>query len=445
MVQVQSEALPYQSQFQTFRGSAGGPAWLRQLRDRGMAAFEASGFPSNRHEDWKYTNVTPIVRARFTPGWDCASSVASASEVKNLIIDQPDWTTLVFINGLFSNSLSSVSGLSDSLVIGNLAESAELNPELVRRYLTQMASLEDGGFTALNTAFLRDGAFIYIPDGTTLEKPIQLIFVSTSDEAALVTHPRNLVVLGQHSSATIVEDYITLGAGTHFTNTVTEVMLGVEAQMEYYKFQRESDEAFHVGTTQIDQGKRSRVFSFFMGVGARLARNNLNVIMDGDGGECNLDGLYVTGGQQHIDNHTMVDHVGSYTRSRQLYKGILDGESRAVFNGKVVARRDTHQVDAHQINKNLLLSNQAEVNTKPQLEIFADDLKCSHGATVGQLDEDAIFYMNSRGIGRLEASRFLSRGFAQDVISSVKTEEVGRIIEAIVESRLRDETDSLTE
>ena len=445
MVQVQTEALPYQSQFQTFRSSVGGPSWLQQLRDKGISAFEASGFPTTRHEDWKYTNVAPIARAKFITGWDCTSGAPAAAEVKNFTIDQPGWSTLVFVNGLFSGSLSSLPNLPNNVVVGSLAESIDVNPGLVQKHLAQLASIEDSGLTALNTAFLSDGAFIYVPDGTILEEPIQLLFISMSNEAAIVTHPRNLVVLGEHSGATIIERYVNFGEVSYFTNAVTEVMLGAEAQMEYYKLQREGKEAFHVGTTQIHQGRASRVFSFYMDVGARLARNNLNVVMEGDGGECTLDGLYVTSGQQHIDNHTMVDHVGSYTQSRQLYKGILDGKSRAVFNGKVVARRDTHQVDAHQSNKNLLLSNGVEVSTKPQLEIFADDLKCSHGATVGQLDEEAIFYLNSRGIGRVEASRFLSRGFAQDVISSIKTEEVARLVGEIAESHFRDDMESLAE
>ncbi|MFQ5873674.1 MAG: Fe-S cluster assembly protein SufD, partial [Dehalococcoidia bacterium] len=433
-----TEGSSYLSQFEAFRRGVGasGSEWLRQVRDAALSRFEVIGFPTTRHEDWKYTNVAPIARTRFLAAWDCTDGARPVSEVGAFTVDRPGWSNLVFLNGAYAGDLSSLSAMPEGVLVGSLAEAIASKSAIVQQHLAQYAQIDDNGFAALNTAFIQDGAFVYVPDGVALEQPIHLLFISAMKEA-VVSHPRNLIVLGRGSSATVVESYVGLTDGASFTNVVTEVVVGEAGQIDYYKLQREGRKGFHISTTQVHQGRDSQVSSFYLDVGARLGRNNLNVMMDADGGSCSLNGLFITGGQQHIDNHTAVDHAKSYTKSRQLYKGILDGKSRAVFNGKVVARRGTHQVDAHQTNRNLLLADRAEVNTKPQLEIFADDLKCSHGATVGQLDEEAIFYMNSRGIGRNAARRFLIGGFAREVIDCIRMDEVKELVERVVTERLQ--------
>ena len=445
MVQVRTQGTSYLHQFEAFRRGIGsaGPEWLQRVREEGLSRFEATGFPTTRHEDWKYTNVAPIARANFLPAWDCPDGALSAAEVGTLIVDRPGWSNLLFLNGSYAEEFSFVSAMPDGVVVGSLAEALAANLAPIQQHLAQYASYQDNGFTALNTAFLRDGAFVYVPPGTSLESPIHLVFVSGVGEEAVIAHPRNLIILGDGSGATVVENYISLVDGPSFTNTVTEVVLGDGTNLDYYKLQRESQQSFHVGTTQVYQGRESQFSSFHLDLGARLGRNNLNMVLDADGGSCTLNGLYISTGQQLIDNHTTVDHLKSYTRSRQMYKGILDGKSRAVFNGKVIARNGTHQVDAHQTSRNLLLSDHAQVSTKPQLEIFADDLKCTHGATVGQLDEEAVFYLNSRGISTKGARRFLTNGFARDVLSRIKSEEVAKVIEEIVLARLRDGLESL--
>ncbi|MFQ5933501.1 MAG: Fe-S cluster assembly protein SufD [Dehalococcoidia bacterium] len=444
-VKVRTEGESYLSQYEAFRKGCGAesPGWLQQIQAAGISRFEANGFPTPRHEDWKYTNVAPIARARFTPAWDCTYDSPTAAQIEAFTIGGPEGCKLVFLNGTYSEELSSLPGFPRGVVVGSLAEAATLDSGPVREHLGQYADIEDNGFTALNAAFVRDGAFVYVPDGVALGQLVHLLFLSTAREEEIVSHPRNLIILGKGSRATVVGSYIGLNGGTYFTNAVTEVVVGANARFDYYKLQREGQTAFHVDTTQVLQGQESQVTSLYLDVGAALGRNNLNLDMKGDGGSCSLNGLFITGARQHIDNHTTVDHVNSYTRSRQLYKGILDGRSRAVFNGKVVARRGTHQVDAHQANRNLLLSDRAEVNTKPQLEIFADDLKCSHGATVGQLDEEAIFYMNSRGIDREEARRFLISGFARQVVDLIEAEEVRCVVEEVVTERLRNGLESL--
>ncbi len=424
-VQVQRAHEAYTSQFESFRSSSdtADPEWLSRFRAKGFARFEAHGFPTTRHEDWKYTNVAPIGRTRYAHARDCTGVALSEAEIDGLTVDKPGWSSLVFLNGVFNEELSSIA--HDS--VGSLAEAVD--SETVEKHLGRYADLESNGFIGLNSAFMEDGGYVHVPAGVELYNPVHLIFV-TSAEGAVVAYPRNLIVLERGSKATIIESYI--GDGPSFTNAVTEAVVGENARLEHFKLQREGVEAFHIGTIQIHQARDSQASVFSLDVGAKLGRNDLNVDMEGEGSECALNGLFITSDGQHIDNHTSVDHAASFTRSRQLYKGILDGRSKAVFNGKVVARQGTRQIDSNQTNRNLLLAERAEVNTKPQLEIFADDLKCSHGATVGQLDDEAVFYLNSRGVSAEDARRFLVRGFAQEVVDTIEMQELRGLIEDVV-------------
>ncbi len=446
MVQVREGWGTYLTQFNALQSDTGAeaPSWLRRIREEAITRFKEIGFPTRRDEDWKYTNVAPIAKARFVPSWECRNGRQPVAGVTASTAKSSGWVELAFVGGDFAPALSSVPELPPGARVMSLASALVQDDDLVQPHLARYADLRDNGFIALNTAFIRDGAFIYVPEGVTLDATVHVLFSASAGDEATISHPRNLIVLAEGSSAAVMESYEGPGQGPYFTNVVTEVVLGPGARLDYYRLQREGREAYHVSATRVDQGRDSRFTSFYMDLGGRLGRNDLKVSLGGEGGSCSLNGLYLIGDHQHIDNHTTVDHQSSFTPSRQLYKGILDGHSRAVFNGKVIARRGTHQVDARQTNKNLLLSEYSQVNTKPQLEIFADDVKCTHGATVGQLDEEAVFYLSSRGIGREAARLLLTYGFAQDVLSQVESDEIRRLLDGLVQERLQVKTKVLT-
>ncbi|MCH9036424.1 MAG: Fe-S cluster assembly protein SufD [Chloroflexi bacterium] len=417
---------------------------MRRIREEAITRFKETGFPTPRDEDWKYTNVAPIARARFVPSWECSNGRRPLAGVTASTAKSHGWIELAFVGGDFAPALSSVPELPPGARVMSLASALVQEADLVQPHLARYADLRENGFVALNTAFIRDGAFIYVPKGVTLDATVHILFSASTGGEATVSYPRNLIILAEGSRASVMESYEGPGQGPYFTNAVTEVVLGPGARLDYYRLQGEGREAYHVSATRVEQGQDSRFTSFYMDLGGRLGRNDLKVSLGAEGGSCSLNGLYLIGDQQHIDNHTTVDHQSSFTPSRQLYKGILDGHSRAVFNGKIIARKGTHQVDAHQTNKNLLISEDSQVSTKPQLEIFADDLKCTHGATVGQLDEEALFYLNSRGIGQEAARLFLTYGFAQGVLSQIESDEIRRLFEGLTQERLQVKTKVLT-
>jgi Fe-S cluster assembly protein SufD len=321
-------------------------------------------------------------------------------------------------------------------VVCSLAEALEKNRELLEPHLAQHAGHEDSAFTALNSAFLSDGAFVYLPAGSVIEDPIHLLYFSTVNGAPSVSHPRTLIVAGAGSQAKVVESYVGLDGEVYFTNAVTEVVAEEGAVIDHYKLQRESRQAFHMATLQFHQGRNATVANHCISLGGGLVRNDINAVMDGDGGDCTLNGLYVVEGDQHVDHHTVIDHVKPQCNSRELYKGILDDYGRAVFNGRVIVRPDAQKTNAQQSNKNLLLSKDALVNTNPQLEINADDVKCAHGATIGQLDADALFYLRARGIDEETARTLLIHGFLADVSSQLKIDAVRSAVECILMTSL---------
>ena len=308
-------------------------------------------------------------------------------------------------------------------------------PDLVEPHLKRQASEQPNGFVALNNGFLRDGGVVHVPSGVAVSTPILLSYTAEESQTPSMAHPYNLIVLERGARAAVIELYG--GAdGMYLSNSVTEIVVGEGARLEWYKVQMEGPGAYHVGTTNVSLAGNGAFSSFTLDLGARIARNDLSVRLEGEGAACEMNGLYLVSGNGHVDNHTSVDHKSSFTPSRQLYKGVLAGSSRAVFNGKVIARRGTHQVDARQTNNNLLLSNRAMVDTKPQLEIFADDLQCSHGATVGQLNEDELFYLASRGIGPGEARRILTFGFAKAVVAKAPNDRVRNYLTTLVDEEL---------
>jgi len=438
-----------------FSAQKAGPAWLNKLRAKGLERFEALGFPTTRNEDWHFTSVAAIAERTFRiAGLETDSTTPSSADrressrrkvdainalgvkpadLESLSFGQGDWHRLVFVNGSFDRALSSaIDGLGARIRVSSLSQAIEEGVDSVERHLGRIAVFDQHAFTALNTAFVNEGVFIELANDAVLEKPIHLVFISGGEG---VSHPRNLIVAGRHSRATVIETYVSLRDSAYFTNAVTEIAVGEGAHVDHYKLQRESRSAFHVGTVQARQESNGTLHSFSFAVGGVLARTNVYTSLDGDAATCTLNGLYLTDGTQHIDNQTSIEHVAPNCPSHEVYKGVLDGRSHGVFNGKVYVHPEAQKTDGKQSNNNLLLSPHARVDTKPQLEIFADDVKCTHGATVGRLDDVAMFYLSSRGIGAETARMLLTYAFAADVLETIELEPLKAELEKIVLAR----------
>jgi len=416
------------------------PAWLQRLRANAMQRFEELGFPSVKDEEWKYTNVAAIAKAKFavSEALTSASTGSDSRELAGFGSPETRLSQLIFVNGKLRDDLSSVSGLPEKVVAMDLslAIQGEHYGEIARTHLARHADYVANGFTALNTAFISDGAFVYVPKGVVVQTPIELVFIVDSDGVNAVSFPRVLFVAEENSSVTLVERYVSRHSSSNFTNAVVEIVLKDGARVEHYKVQRESHDAFHIASTQVDLGPNSTYDSTTINLGAKLSRHDYGVTMDHEGAECWVDGLYLVGEDQHTDTHSVIDHRKPHCVSHQLYKGILDGKSRAVFNGKVFVRHDAQKTDAMQTNKNLLLSNEARVDTKPQLEILADDVKCAHGAAVGQISEDELFYLATRGIHPDLARNLLTYGFAEEVIGKIKLDSIRGQLDEVVLNHL---------
>ncbi len=398
------------------------PQWLRGLRRRAMDRFTELGLPTARqgNEPWKYTNVEPIARGEFSYG------VAPEAEpaVDELAAIAPwctAWHEAVFVNGRYSMALSASRATHERreglgrVVVGSLAEAMLSHGDLIERHLSQYVAHDYDGFAALNTAFLRDGAFVYAPDGEEASTHIHLLFVTAPTSEPIVAYPRTLIVAGRQSKLTVIESYVSLDGSPYLNDAVTEIALGEGAWVEHYRMLLDRG-AFHVGTTRVDKDRDSSFTSTSFATGPALARNDFSVLLHGPGAECQLRGLYVTASTQHIDNYLNIDHQAPHCKSRLYYKGILDGKSKAVFGGLVLVRPGADKTDAYQQDKNLVLSDEAEIDSKPSLEIYADDVKCGHGATAGAVAEDALFYMRSRGIDETTANQLLIKGFASEIL-----------------------------
>ena len=422
----------YASDFSAFERSVGAndPTWIRRTREDALSRFSELGFPTARkgNERWKYTNVAPIAGATFDLPDPSPNGVGKA-DIQGLVPWSDTWATLVFVDGHYSEVLSTAPPSDNGVRVTTLAQAIASNAEQVEANLAQHASVEDDGFTALNTAFVRDGAFVHVPEGEALQSPLHLVFVTTDQGRPTVSYPRVLLVAGRGSKCTVVESYIGLSQGRYFTNGVAEMVIGDDAEVEHYRLLLESDDSFHVGVARVRQGENSTFTSSAFDKGAALGRYDLDVLLDGPGATCRLNGLYITSGSQHMDNLINIDHAKPHTTSRLYYKGILDGKSRAVFGGTVLVRKDAQKTDALQSDKNLVLSPDAEVDSKPALLIYADDVKCGHGATAGNIDQDTVFYMRSRGLDLETASQLLIRGFASEVTDAVRLEELRAYLE----------------
>ena len=416
--------------------TAESPEWLEPVRRAAMDRFAQTGFPGPREEEWRFTPVAPIAQGNWRL-FTGAPARITREDIAPFIFGHAEWATLVFVDGVLSASLSTVGSLPRGVRVGSLAEALRADGAMLEKHLTRHAPIEGSPFTALNTAFLREGGLVYIPADIDLPVPVHLVFVTTPAAAGTVTHPRNLIIVERGSRASVIESYVTLAPGSsYWTNPVTEVAAGAGSWIEHTRIQRESEQAYHVGLTHVDQWRDSHYRSFSLAMGGALARHNLHVRLNDENIETLMYGLYLTRGEQVVDNHTAIYHDQPHCRSWEVYKGVLDDRSRAVFNGKVFVKPEAQKTDAKQTNRNLLRSDHARVDTKPQLEIFADDVKCTHGATVGRLDDVARFYARSRGLSAAAAERLLTYAFAAEVIEEVALEPVRQELDRLVLDRL---------
>jgi len=409
-----------------------GPERIETLRHTAFERFVDLGFPTVREEQWRFTNVAPIARTEFR-----LDTTPPEIEDRDLAPFEYDGCAqLVVVNGHFVPERSRLDGLPEGVVACGLAAALERYPDQIESHLARYARFEEQAFVALNTAFLRDGVFLYVPRNVVVEKPVNIVMVGRPEDRPIGFFPRNLFVAEESSQVTLVEQYVTVGEGSYLCSPVTEVVTGDNAVIDHYKLQRESTEAFHTATFQIQLGRDSNFSSHSISWGGAIVRNDVNAVLDGEGSEATLNGLYMVEGTQLVDNHMRVDHVQAHCDSHELYKGILEGKARAVFSGLIHVHPGAQKTDAKQTNRNLLMSPDALCNSQPQLEIFADDVKCTHGSTVGQLDDTAVFYLRSRGIGEEAARSLLTYAFASDIVERIKVGSVKRDLEEFLFRRL---------
>lgn len=424
----------YLDAFGDFQNTAPGRdlGWLRKLRDDAFARFCEVGFPTTHDEDWRFTNVSAIAKTPFR-------LAATTNEVcKN---DFDAWALpgaacrLVFVDGRFVRELSSTAS-KKGVTVASLADELNSNPSSLEPHLGRYLNIERDAFAALNTAFAADGAFIHIRKGVVLEQPIHLLFVSTASDAPTMTHPRNLIVAEEQAQLAVVEDYVSLGSAVAFCNTATELLAAESAVVSHYMLEREDTQAFNISTLRIQQGRSANVATHSVLLGGGLVRNNVHPVLAGEGAECLINGLFIGNGRQHLDNYMLVEHASPHCDSRQFYNGILDGQSHGVFHGRIIVHKDAQKTDAKQTNRNLLLSDDAQIDTKPQLEIYADDVKCTHGATIGQIDETALFYLRSRGIDECSARKLLLLAFANECLDRMKEDGVRSHLQKLINRHL---------
>jgi Fe-S cluster assembly protein SufD len=406
---------------------------IHQLRGEAMQNFDNLGFPTIRNEEWKYSNVSNLVKQTFDFH---TKTEFNQADLDKIPLPHLIGNVLYFINGVYNAELSQIATPENKLKVIPFSEALAHQPELIEGYFGKYANYETDAFTALNTALANDGVVVQVADNKIVEEPIILRFISDVRTSNVGSQPRNLIIVGKNSQVKIAEAYRTVGDNAAFVNTVTEIIVDESAMVDYYKVQSESNKSYHIGTTQVYQKGRSYFYSATVTLNGGFVRNNLNVVLDGEHIESHLFGLYAPNGNQHVDNHTVVDHRKPNCESHELYKGILMDKSTGVFNGKIFVREDAQKTNAYQNCRNVVTSDEATMNTKPQLEIWADDVKCSHGTTTGQLNDEVIFYMQSRGIPKKEAIRLQLLAFAQDVVTQIKIDSIREYIEELILEKL---------
>lgn len=422
----------YINQFNEFENSLNGESTseIHLIRRDAIKKFQSLPIPNQKDEEWKYTNISPLFDHQFSPAKP--SNEVSGNQITKFLFDQLEHSLLVFVNGYYSQELSKIERIPEGVFIGSLADAISDGNSIVKKHLGKYVNSNNQIFTSLSTAFIKDGAFIYVPKNIIVDKPIHIIYLTESKGNKILTQPRNLFVADKNSQITIIEHYVSEDNGVYFTNSITEVFNGENAVLDHIKLQEESKQSFHIATMEVDQERNSNFSSHLISYGARISRNDFTTRFNDEGGMSMLNGLFMINEDQLFDAHTMIDHAKPHCNSHEHYKGILQDKSRGVFNGKVMVRKDAQKTNAFQENNTIILSDEALMNTKPQLEIFADDVKCSHGATIGKLNDEAKFYLKSRGIGEDAATAMLIHAFASDVIKSIKIEAVRDYLEEII-------------
>jgi Fe-S cluster assembly protein SufD len=410
--------------------------YIYNLRQRAAEAFRELGFPTVRNEDWKYTDLSPALKQSWSQSAIVNEQHITKDIIANLLPEGLNGHLLVFVNGLLMEHLSDIKKEENGIVITSFDRALQDNLPVVEEYYAKYASFESSGTVAINTAFAAHGAFVYVPKGTAMMHPLHLLYLGGNGVQNTVSHIRNLVIMEEASSAEIVEHTASIGNAGSFSNIVSELVVKQSAKLNYTKIQEESSKAYQVNLTQVCQERDSLCNTYTVSLGGAILRNDLNYKLDDKNCEAHLYGVYISRDSQHIDNHSFVDHAKPNCFSNEFYKGIMADSSTAVFNGKIMVRQDAQKTNAYQSNKNILLSDQAHIYTKPQLEIFADDVKCSHGATTGQLDEEALFYLRSRGIGEADARQMLTYAFAEEVLDNIQNEPLRAYLNQLVEEKL---------
>ena len=409
----------YSEDFETVqREGKGEPRWFQDYRRTGMETFLELGFPTRKQEEWRFSDFRSLARTEFSPSLSANGSF-SAEDLEQLPFSELQCPRIVFVNGAVRPDLSRFEERA-GLTVTTLRSALRNSPEAVEAHLGKHAGLEDNPFVALNAALSRDGFFIHVNPGTTETLPVHVLHVTTDSSRPVRTHLRNLAVVGENSQFTLVECYLGAGGNVAFTNPITEVVVGANSMVRHYRLQNESRRGFHVGCNEVYQDRDSHYRTLSIDLGSRLTRNNFRCVLDGEGSLAGIDGLYLLKDRQHLDNYTTLEHVKPHCDSRELFKGVLDDRARGIFRGRIIVHEDAQKTDSKQTNNNLLLSDHSLVNTKPQLEIYADDVKCTHGATIGQLDREALFYLRSRGIPRAAAHSILIYAFASEVIERIQ-------------------------
>lgn len=403
------------------RLAGNGPEWVHTIRKDALAQFESLGFPTLKNEDWRFTRVRPLLQQEFKLVAEYKSNGISATDLDNVSFADAGLHRLAFVNGHYAADLSSPQALPDGVRVDSLRNVLAKEPALVEPHLTKLASQQINPFVALNTAHIMDGLFVHVPKNVVVDTPIHAVFMTRAGDNAIVSYPRNLIVVEEGAKAVVVESWIGEN-DVYFNNPVTEVVVGDNADVDHYKVQRESRAAYHVATVQSRLGRDSHYNINSVSFGGAFVRNDVNTLLDGEGIECTLDGLYIADSSQHIDNHTTIDHAKAHCNSYEMYKGILSGRAKAVFNGRINVFEDAQKTDAKQSNRCMLLSDDAQINSNPQLEIYADDVKCTHGATVGQIDDKSIYYLRTRGIPEEQARHMLIYAFANEVLERIHVE-----------------------
>jgi Fe-S cluster assembly protein SufD len=405
------------------------PAWLIALRREGYAQFASTGFPTTHDEDWRFTNVAEVAKTRFT-------LAPPVKPVKARDLEKFGTSAfacqLVFVNGRFAPELSRIPAMSAGVKVGSLAEEIAVNSRAIEPHLGHYLNFRRDAFCALNTAFIEDGAYVYVPRNVIVEQPVYLLFVTAPASKPTMDHPRNLIVAENSSQLTVVEDYVSLGEGASFSNAATELIAGENANVSHYMIVREGAQAYNFSTLRIQQGRNANVSTHSLLLSGALVRNNVHPVLAGEGSQCLINGLFMANRREHMDNYMLVEHASPHCDSRQFYNGVLNGQSHGVFHGRIIVHKDAQKTDAKQTNRNLLLSDQAQIDTKPQLEIYADDVKCTHGATIGQVDENALFYLRSRGLDEASARHALLLAFANECLDRMSSEAVRGHLERLV-------------